>query len=99
MLLDLTNTDEKAIIDSWNYPQVSQFKWFLKQVSPNSFYVATSIRENGKVKTLYLHRYIMQPQPNMDVHHIDRNRLNNLEENLEKKMQYCIDVNIFPKGG
>jgi len=85
MLLDLTNTNKRAIIDDKNYARVSSFKWFLKRVGPSSYYVAVSISLNGKVKTLYLHRLIMQPQPGMDVHHIDGDPLNNLEENLEER--------------
>jgi len=46
------------------------------------YYVATNVRANGKSTTLYLHRFILQPSPNKDVHHKDENTLNNLEENL-----------------
>ena len=85
MLIDLTNTNKKAIIDDKNYARVSQFKWFLKEVGPDSFYVARSIHKNGKTSTIYLHRFIMQPQAEQDVHHKDENTLNNIEENLEKR--------------
>jgi len=85
MLLDLTNTDKKAIIDTKNYDKVIKFKWYWKKSDKNSYYVATNIRENGRSTTLYLHRFLLQPSPNKDVHHRDENPLNNLEENLEEQ--------------
>ena len=84
MLLTLTNTDKKAIIDDKNYDKVKKFKWYWKKSEKNLYYVATNVRApNGKSTTLYLHRFLLQPSPNKDVHHVDGNTLNNLEENLE----------------
>ena len=85
MLLTLTNTDKKAIIDEKNYARVMLYKWFLKRVGPNAYYVATSIRKNGINTTLYLHRLVMQPQSRMDIHHKNRNIFDNQEENLEER--------------
>ena len=85
MLLTLTNTDKKAIIDDKNYDRVIKFNWYWKKSGENSYYVATNICENGKRTTLYLHRFILDPSPDKDVHHRDLNTLNNLEENLEKQ--------------
>jgi len=83
MLLTLTNTDKKAIIDDKNYDKVKKFKWYWKKSEKNLYYVATNVRApNGKSTTLYLHRFLLQPSPNKDVHHVDGNTLNNLEENL-----------------
>ena len=77
MLLDLTNSDKKAIIDDKN----GDHKWYWKKSGENSYYVATHINR----LTTYLHRFILQPSPNNDVHHKDENTLNNLEENLEEQ--------------
>lgn len=85
MLLPLSNTDKKAIIDDKNYDRVRKFKWFLKRVGSDAYYVAASIRQNGKVKTIYLHRFIIQPKEGMDVHHKNTNTLDNQEENIEEK--------------
>lgn len=84
MLLTLTNTNKKATIDDKNYTKVKPYKWFFKQVRPDVYYVATSIHQNGKTKTLYLHRLILQSKVGMDVHHKNRNPLDNQEENLEE---------------
>lgn len=82
MLINLTNTNKKAIIDDKNCARVMLHKWHWKRVDKYSFYVATSVRTDGKSKTVYLHRLILQAKPGMDVHHKDENTLNNVEENL-----------------
>ena len=81
MLIDLTNSDKKAIIDDKNRDRVMKHKWYWKKSGENSYYVATNIHKT----TVYLHRFILQPSPNKDVHHKDENPLNNLEENLEEQ--------------
>ena len=85
MKLTLTNSDKKAIIDAKNWIRVSQYSWYLKKVNPQAFYVATSIRQDGKNRTVYLHRFIMNAKPGMDVHHKNRDPLDNQEENLEER--------------
>lgn len=81
MLINLSNTDKKAIIDDKNYDKVKKFTWYWKKSGKDSYYVATNIHR----KTVYLHRFIVQPKSGMDVHHKDENPLNNLEENLEER--------------
>jgi len=85
MLLNLSNTDKKAIIDDKNWDKIKNFTWYWKKSEENLYYVATNVRLNGKSTTLYLHRFILDPSPDKDVHHIDGNTLNNLEENLEEQ--------------
>jgi len=85
MELTLTNSDKKTIIDAKHYARVSQYRWFLKKVNPYSQYVATSIHQDGKCQTLYLHRFIMKTEPGMDVHHKNCNPLDNREKNLEER--------------
>lgn len=85
MLIDLTNTDKKAVIDDKNWDRVKKYKWRYKRSGPGMYYVATSFKYNGVSTTLYLHRLIMDPAPSKDVHHKDGCTLNNLEENLEKQ--------------
>lgn len=85
MLIPLSNTDKKAIIDAKNWDLVKKYTWRYKKSGPVSYYVAASSRQNGVSTTIYLHRLIMRPGNNTDVHHIDENTLNNREENLEKQ--------------
>lgn len=82
MLINLSNTGKKAIIDSKHYGRVKKYTWFLKRVDRYSKYVATSVWHNGHTETIYLHRFILQASKGMDVHHRDENIFNNQEENL-----------------
>lgn len=84
MQLLLSNTDKYALIDKEDYPKVKDYSWFLKKDKrTNVEYVAASKREGPKVKTIRLHRLIMDARPDEDVHHKDLNVLNNAKENLE----------------
>ena len=85
MVIDLTNTSEKALIDAEDYDKVIQHTWRLKHASNGRKYVATSINNNGRIKTIYLHRLIMKPESGQDVHHKDRNTRNNHKTNLQVK--------------
>ena len=85
MLITLTNTDKKAIIDDKNCDRVMKFSWYWKKSGGDLYYVATNICKNRKRTTLYLHRFLLDPSPNKDVHHRDENPLNNLEKNLEEQ--------------
>ena len=83
MIINLSNTDEKAFVDIEDYHRVVQITWRLKHASGGRKYVATSIYVDGKTKTVYLHRLIMNPDSNQDVHHKDRNTRNNYRTNLQ----------------
>lgn len=78
----LTNSFKTALIDDHNAALVLQYSWYLKRASFN-WYVATSVRQGNKVKTILLHRLIMPTDKKHDIHHKNGNPLNNLENNLE----------------
>jgi hypothetical protein len=48
----------------------------------SGFYVQGQSYENGKEKTIYLHRFITNAPPGYSVDHINRNPLDNRDENL-----------------
>jgi hypothetical protein len=75
--INLSN-NEIAMVDDDEYEEISKYKWNLS----NSGYAVRSYRENGKTKTMLMHRQIMCPPENMLVDHIDRNKLNNQKDNL-----------------
>ena len=65
---------------------------FLKFTHNHRGYVVVYLNENGKTKTMFLHRLIAKafiPNPNNypEVNHIDENKDNNIIENLE----WCTD--------
>jgi hypothetical protein len=78
----LTNSSQKAIVDSKNYPLVSQYKWYLlcvKKSKSKLFYV----RSCGSEKIL-MHRLIMglKKGDKKVIDHINFNTLDNREKNL-----------------
>ncbi len=80
----LTNTKLKALVDPEDYGRVSKLSWYLKKDKrTNVHYVAHGQRVNGVVKTIRLHRFVMNAGPELDVHHKDLNPLNCQKDNLE----------------
>ena len=73
------------IIDAADYEMLNKFKWYAKKPSADKsiFYVARSVREGKKVRTVYMHRFIMNCPIDKEVDHKNGNRLNNSRVNLE----------------
>lgn len=85
----LSNSDEYFIIDTSKYDLIKNFCW-LK--SKNGYVIS---RDGNTKKLTYLHRLILNNAPNnMDIDHINRNKLDNRLENLRicthaENMQNC----------
>lgn len=80
VVIKLSNSDMVCFVDEADYELVSKYTWY---VMGRKAYIRTSQRIGGKVKTIYLHRLIMNPEPTEDVHHMDRDTFNNRRSNLE----------------
>lgn len=74
-----------AIIDAEDFERVNQFKWFAKskKAGGDDVYAARSQREDKKIKTIYLHRFIMNCPAGKEVDNKDTDRLNCRRSNLE----------------
>lgn len=70
-----------AIVDGFNHAALSQFTW-RTQKSHSNTYVIRRTNHYGKTKTIFMHRQIMQPLPDQQVHHINGDTLDNREANL-----------------
>jgi hypothetical protein len=71
-----------ALIDDDDYERVSVYKWWVMRPK-HTMYVYTQIDDNGRKKTIMLHRFIMNvSDPNVEVDHINGNGLDNRKENL-----------------
>ena len=78
------NTNEEVLVDQDFLSQISQYSW---HVSDSGYVVNRSEREGGCKTTIRLHRFVWElvngPIPDdMDIDHINRNRLDNRLENL-----------------
>lgn len=72
-------TIAEAIIDIEDIDKVKDIKWRLH----NNGYVTTTIKATDRKKTsLYLHRFIMNYYGELEIDHINRNKLDNRKSNL-----------------
>ena len=69
-------------VDLEEYEKIIKHHWGIFISKYGAFYVYTYDRSGEKVKTVLLHRYIMNDPKGMIVDHIDGNPLNNLKSNL-----------------
>ena len=69
-----------AQVDDEDYEWLSQWKWTYKK----SLHTGYAYRHGPRpeIKTIRMHRFILQASENIEVDHIDRNGLNNQRDNL-----------------
>ena len=79
-------------IDLCNVEKIKYYHWGISyNKKRTNYYVASKVYNNGKYKTVYLHRLIMGVTKEYEVDHKDHNTLNNLESNLQT---VCRKVNM-----
>ena len=66
-----------AIVSDKDYEKLSVFKWYF-----SNGYAVRDVWINGKSKTIFMHREIMNTPKGMDTDHINRNRSDNRSTNL-----------------
>jgi hypothetical protein len=83
--IKLTNSEAVVLVSDEDFERVNQHKWFLKRAKGQAgyYYAARSYRDNGKVKTMWLHRFLTDAKSGEDVHHKDRDKLNCQRDNMQ----------------
>jgi hypothetical protein len=76
-IIKTTNNDDNILVSDHRFDYLNQFRWFT-EVHGNTRYARTSV--NGVI--VYMHRLILETD--LDVDHIDRNGINNQDENLRE---------------
>lgn len=73
-----------ALVDEEDYEYLNQWKWYAGyQRHFNSYYAYRAEKtDNGKYKTILMHRFILSIKNNLQVDHKDHNTLNNVKSNL-----------------
>lgn len=66
------------LVDARDYKDVSRYKWSITRGG----YALRAYRINGKLKNIYLHRYLLNAQKGQEIDHINHNRLDNRKTNL-----------------
>jgi hypothetical protein len=67
-----------ALVDDADYPTVSQWKWLYV----GSGYAGRFVSLGGRKLLIYLHRFLLEAQPDQRVDHINGDGLDNRRENL-----------------
>ena len=70
-----------AIVDIADYEWLSKYRWKLKRSNYCSYAVRT-VRRGANEHEIKMHREIARPAPGMQVHHENRNGLDNRRGNL-----------------
>lgn len=70
-----------AQVDDEDYDYLNQWKWYAKKCQ-NLYYAARGVLIEGKMKSIYMHRIIMNTSFDLHTDHLDRNTLNNQKSNL-----------------
>ena len=70
-----------ALVSDEDYEWLSQFKWHAHK-HRNTFYAKRSFSQNGKIKSSYMHREILNALPNEQTDHRNHNGLHNWRDNL-----------------
>lgn len=72
-----------ALIDDADYEKVSHHKWSVSFCKTGQkWYARRTIRRDKKQHTIYLHRFILDAPPHLQVDHINGNGLDNRRANL-----------------
>lgn len=68
-----------ALVDDHLFEYLNQYKWCYYK----NGYAARQVMKNGLRKTIYMHRFIMQTPDGMDTDHINGDKLDNRQANLQ----------------
>ena len=89
-----------ALVDDADYEELSKHKWHaLWNKTTRSFYAAHTAYTNGKWKTVYMHRQILDAQSGQHSDHRNHDTLDNQRENLRCCTRSENMQNMKPMGG
>ena len=78
------STGKIVLIDDDDYEEISKHRWGEKIYGKHKkfCYAITNIKQDGKQKRVFMHRFIMDAQRGQLVDHINHNTLDNRKSNL-----------------
>lgn len=77
----VTRNGIAVFVDAIFVDELNRYTWFILKSSAVG-YVVTKIRIDGRLKYIRIHRFLTKCPKNLEVHHIDKNPLNNCLDNL-----------------
>ncbi len=69
------------LVDAADFETLSKFRWSVRW-SHSRPYAIRKARAQGKQRTIFLHRLLMNAQSDIQIHHINRDTLDNRRANL-----------------
>ena len=72
----------KTIVDDEDFEYLNQWKWHATSSKEHPYAIRNSKSENGKRRSILLHRVIMNTPEELEVDHISGNELDNRKINL-----------------
>ena len=70
-----------TLINDHDYEYLMQWRWRAVK-RKNAFYVKRDVKINGKLCSIWMHRFLMNTPKDMETDHVDHNGLNNQRINL-----------------
>ena len=78
MTCEIIASNNIVLVDKEDYEYLSQFRWSINGMGR----VGTAIKVNGRYKSFYMHRMILNPPKDKTVDHINHDPLDNRRKNL-----------------
>lgn len=90
-----------AIVDDGDFRRLSIHKWVAHQCQKGHWYASTSLKFDGKYRTIYMHRYILGLNIGdfRKTDHINHSTLDNRRENIRKCTSSQNNRNRIPRKG
>jgi hypothetical protein len=89
--------DKSAQVDDSDFDYLNQWKWHTFKHC-KTYYAVSHIRVDGKQKTIYMHRVIMNTPNHLQVDHIDHDGLNCQRNNMRNCTNSQNKMNTNPFG-
>jgi len=97
----LLTQNKFALVNNRDYEWLCQYKWHAHKAM-YTFYACRGIRIDGRRATVSMHRVVLglKPGDGKEIHHIDKNGLNNRRSNLRicSRSENMRDCSIPDKG-
>jgi len=75
-----TSNGDEILIDTDDYEIVKDYTWWIGAKG----YAVTDVRQGDRYKRILMHRLIMEPRANMEIDHINHNKIDNRRSNLRE---------------
>lgn len=77
-----------ALVDDGDFDSVNRWKWSFQKMPTVDGYAVRVVKENGRYRKIYLHRFLCGFPTGKVIDHVDGDGLNNQRENLRVCVQH-----------